>query len=469
MPRLTGCRWVHVVAASLAAFLAACSGNDAAIAETAQQLLIDNVTILDGSGGAAMPNAGLLVKDGQIVEILAADAPRPPAAQRIDGQQGFLLPGFIDMHSHLLFPRCPVEDGSFSFDERLSKRALSQQLDYGITTIRSPASPTLQGLALRDALARGEVRGPRAFASAELINGRDLTHDQMEAIVAEAMLAKPDYLKAYAALGPDQVRDLAAIAHEHDLPLIGHLQRTSWEEGVRLGVDHLVHAVDWSIDSLPAEKRDAYRAAAAGRRGFLSRLDWLEAFDPDAAQHQPLIDALVEKQVSVDLTLIALDAKFLPADAPRYRANPVLENFPELVADWNGCGNVSANWTPEDFEQWQRLRGKLFRWVERLNDAGVLLVSGTDLTNPWIAPGEGLHQEFELLAEAGLSTGDILRMTGANAAAALDSADIGMIEPGRRADLVLLSADPKADIRATRSIQWVMQGGTMVFTKGEKQ
>lgn len=97
-----------------------------------------------------------------------------------------------------------------------------------------------------------------------------------------------------------------------------------------------------------------------------------------------------------------------------------------------------------------------------MNDAGVLLVSGTDLTNEWIAPGDGLHQEFELLASAGLSPNQILRMTGANAAAALGRNDMGIVEKGRRADLILLSADPRILIGNTRSIEWVMQGGKFV-------
>ncbi len=91
-----------------------------------------------------------------------------------------------------------------------------------------------------------------------------------------------------------------------------------------------------------------------------------------------------------------------------------------------------------------------------------MLTTGTDLTNPWVIPGESLHQEFELLRQAGLSPLAILRMAGENGARALRRSDVGIIAPGRRADLVLLSADPRTDIRNTRKIVWTMKDGVVV-------
>nr|WP_269801007.1 amidohydrolase family protein [Allopontixanthobacter confluentis] len=139
-----------------------------------------------------------------------------------------------------------------------------------------------------------------------------------------------------------------------------------------------------------------------------------------------------------------------------------MRSFPELRDDWTRCDDATANWTQNDYRRWQAARPKLSSWIRRMADGGVVLVSGTDLTNEWIAPGEGLHQEFELLVEAGLTPNQVLRMTGANAAEALNLDDVGVIAEGRRADLVLLSADPRRLISNTRSIVWVMQGGEIV-------
>jgi imidazolonepropionase-like amidohydrolase len=446
--------------ASITILLASCTQPQAGTFE--DRTVIEHVTVLDGRGGAALTDARVVVENGRIVRVDRSSAIPAGTAKHIDGTGKFLVPGFIDMHAHLLFPRCTTGDGPPRFDRPLSEKALARQLEFGITTVRSPATPTVEGLALRDDLNAGRIRGPHAVASAELINDPGLSDAQLRQIVREALPHRPDYFKLYSRLGPEQVATVIDEAHRHRIPVIGHLQRTTWAQGVDLGIDHLVHSVDWSIDSLPVSARPAYAEALKTRKGFRSRIDWLEAFDPDGADQRRLISALARKRVSVDVTLIAYDGKFSPPGDGRFRRNPFLAAFRELRADWERCADATADWTADDYRRWQAAKLKLLAWVKRMSDGGVLLVSGTDLTNEWIAPGEGLHQEFELLAEAGLSPDQILRMTGANAAEALHRNDIGIIEAGRRADLVLLSADPRRAISNTRAIVWVMQGGKLV-------
>jgi imidazolonepropionase-like amidohydrolase len=449
----------HGALALLPAFLASCSAHQN---RNPSRITIDNVTVLDGRGGPALKKARVVVEGDHIVSVGLAPGATPAEGQVIDGTGKFLLPGFIDMHAHLLFPRCAPDDSAPRFDRKLSEKALSQQLDFGITTVRSPATPTIEGLRLRDDLNAGRVRGPRALAAAELINDTALDNDALRQVVRDALPYRPDYIKVYARLRPPEVATIIDEAHRHNLPVIGHLQQTSWAMGARLGIDHLAHAVDWSIESLPVASRAAYAETLKGRKGFRARIDWLEAFDPDTPDQKQLLAALARQRVSVDVTLIAYDAKFSPPSAPRYRRNPQLRSFPELRSDWERCDDATADWTADDFRRWQAAKPKLFGWVKRMSDAGVLLVSGTDLTNEWITPGDGLHQEFELLAQAGLSPDVILRMTGANAAEALRRNDVGIVEAGRRADLVLLSADPRQSIGNTRAIVWVMQGGKVV-------
>lgn len=451
-------RFSRLGAGVAAILLALCTG---AIADE-DATVIDHVTVLDGRGGPALADARVVVRGDRIVELGPAPATPPDGGRVVDGRGRFLLPGFIDMHAHLLFPRCAPGDATPRFDRALSEKAMSRLVDFGITTVRSPATPTVAGLALRDDLNAGRVRGPQALASAELINDPDLTDDQLRRIVRDALPYRPDYVKVYARLRPAQVATVIDEAHRHGIPVIGHLQRTTWAEGVALGIDHLAHSVDWSAASLPAERRAAYVAAAKTRRGFRPRIDWLEAFDPDGPDQRQLIAELARRRISVDVTLIAYDGKFSSPDDGRYRRNPFLASFPELHDDWERCAEATADWTADDYRRWQAARPKLLAWVRRMAEGGVLLVAGTDLTNEWVTPGDGLHQEFELLAEAGLTPDRILRMTGADAAAALARADIGIVEAGRRADLVMLSADPRLAIGDTRSIVWVMQGGKMV-------
>jgi imidazolonepropionase-like amidohydrolase len=440
--------------------LLGCRGDPARIGNV--DVIIEHVTVLDGRGGAPILDASITIAKGRIIRVASSAFVAAHGATRINGRGKFLLPGFIDMHAHLLFPRCVAEESVSRFDRPLSERALARHLDFGITTIRSPSAPTLEGLRLRNDLNEGQVRGPRAFASAELINDAAMTEAELRAAVREALPARPDYIKAYARLGPHQVASVVDEAHRHGIPVIGHLQQTSWMQGLDAGVDHFAHSVDWSAASLPIAARSAYALAQIKRRGFRARIDWLEAFDPHAPAHDRLLALLAQKQISVDVTLSAYDGKFSPAGEASGRATPSLNAFPELRTDWSRCNDATKSWTAEDFRRWRAAWPRLLTWIKRMHDSGVLLVTGTDLTNEWVLPGEGLHREFELLTTAGLTPNQILRMTGANAAKALRRNDIGIIEPGRRADIVLLAADPRQDIRNTRSIVWVMQGGRRI-------
>lgn len=458
----------RAIATAAATAIAAIGLAGAARGQAApERILIDHVHILDGHGGP--PVAGrVLVVGERIAGILPPTGPTLGDVTVIDGADGYLLPGFIDMHAHLLQPRCAVDSIPFvRFGRDVSERMMSVLLDFGVTTVRSPATPTIDGLKLRDDLNAGRVRGPRAFASAELINDPSLTDAGLRAVVRDALPYRPDYFKVYARLSPEAVASVIDEAHRHAIPVIGHMGRTSWLEAARLGIDHLAHAVDWSPKTLTAAARDHYAAAIRrhGIRGvFRARIDWLELLDLESPDVREMIAAVAARGISVDLTLIAYDTKFAAPNGGRYAENRFARIVPELHRDWTQCPDISAtgDWTGDDYRRWNAAYPKLQALVRLMRDAGVLLVSGTDLTNPWIIPGESLHQEFELLVAAGLSPAEVLKMTGENAARALRSPDVGLIEVGRRADLVLLGANPLDAIGNTRGIRWVMQAGRRV-------
>ncbi len=424
--------------------------------------VITNVTILDGRGSEPRPNASIVVTSGRIAAIGGAHADRPVGAQVIDGHGGYLLPGFIDMHAHLLVPRCGRQADGSIFDRGVSERMLAVLLDFGITTIRSPANPTVSGLRLRDDLNAGRVRGPFAFASAEFINDPSLAENELRQIVRDALQYRPDYFKVYARLSPPAVAAVLDEAHAHGIPVIGHLGETSWLEGARLGIDYLTHAADWSASTLPPERRAAYTEAVRIRGAMRARIDWLELLDLGAPAVRAMVDEVARRGIAIDPTLVAYDTKFSAPDGGRYRRDQYVGLVPEMLSDWTACSRITADWTADDYSRWRAAYPKMQALVRLLRDGGIPLTTGTDLTNPWVIPGESLHREFELLAEAGLSPGEILRMTGVNAARSLRRSDIGAIEIGRRADFVLIRANPLLDIRNTRHIRWTMKGGLVV-------
>jgi hypothetical protein len=172
------------------------------------------------------------------------------------------------------------------------------------------------------------------------------------------------------------------------------------------------------------------------------------------------VRTIAERHVPVDPTLIAYATKFL-GDTPRYRASPSLWLAPPpLRESWRGA---LADWTAGDFARGHRLWPKVLRLVRRYHEAGVPLCAGSDVPNPWVVPGAGLHDELELLVSAGLPPLDVLRLATLNGAEAMGLlAERGTIEPGKAADLVVLAADPVADIRNTRTIRMVIQDGRML-------
>jgi imidazolonepropionase-like amidohydrolase len=125
-------------------------------------------------------------------------------------------------------------------------------------------------------------------------------------------------------------------------------------------------------------------------------------------------------------------------------------------------GSFTASWKDEQYRQAQAQWPKALALTKLLFDRGVLLTVGTDTPTPWIIPGVSFHEELRLLADAGIPARDILRMATANGARALGrEKEIGALKPGMRADLVVLRANPLADIGNTREIELVIQGGTV--------
>jgi imidazolonepropionase-like amidohydrolase len=446
---------------ALTSALMVCAGL-ALAQEPRPPTIITNVNILDGRGGP--PRPGRVVVRGERIESVGpSDGPPPTGAVMIDGGGGYLVPGFIDMHAHLMFPRCGRDGAPPYFDRDVSEKMISTLLDFGITTVRSPATPTIAGLAMRDDLNAGRLRGPHAFAAAELINDAKLDDAQLRKLVRDALPYRPDYFKVYAALSPQAVATVIDEAHAHGIRVIGHLGRTSWLEAARLGIDYLTHAVDWSPKTLTPERRSAHGAAirkyGAIVGPFRARIDWLELLDLDSREVRDMVREVAAHGISVDPTLVAYDTKFAAPNGGRYAANAFVDVIPELHQDWINCPDGTSDWKSEDYRRWNAVYPKLQAVLRMMRDAGVLLTTGTDLTNPWVIPGESLHQEFELLVAAGFPPAEVLAMTGANAAKALKSEQVGLIEAGRKADLVLLAANPLVNISNTRSIQWVMQAG----------
>ncbi len=427
-------------------------------------LALVGVTVIDGLGNPPQPDRAVVIRDGRIADVAPAagfTAPRGATVVKLPGR--FLMPGLIDLHAHVtILPQ--NEDGSLAetIDRGESEQVLKTLLAFGITTVRNPAAPAADGVALRDAVAAGEIPGPRILTAGDALNRATAPFGPFAATPGQASVRAEierqaalgvDAIKVYASLPPALVGAAIDAAHARGLPVIGHLQRTTWTEAARLGIDAITHGAPWSAAYLPEEARAGYGGS------LRDRITWLEKVDLEGRSIGEMIAALAEGGVAVDPTLIAYHTKFF-GDQAQHRENPELGLVsPTIRAMWQRSTFVD-DWTAEDFARAQAAWPRVLELTRKLHDGGVLLAAGSDLPNPWVIPGVSFHRELRLLHDAGIPAIEVLKLATMNGAIALGlEAEIGSVEPGKVADLIVLGADPTVSLGNTRAISHVFRGG----------
>ena len=428
---------------------------------------LKNVTVINGKGNSPLSNRIVLLKGQQIYDIGESDRYQcPPGTRIIDLSGRYLMPGLIDMHAHATI--LPVnEDGSLSlrYDPPTSHKVLRMLLAFGITTIRNPSAPTLDGVELREAVRKGAVLGPRILTAGsppqrtQSLNGPFVsfrTPDDLRKEIRRQAEAGVDFIKVYAAMPPDLLQIAIEEAHRHGLKVIGHLQRTTWTEAAQMGIDAITHGAPWSPEYLPADKRADYQQTMKGRSY------WMEHVDLSSSSITEMVDAIAKNRVSIDPTLIAYHTKFW-GDDQRYLNHPEQELVPKIILDGWRRGTFTSDWTASDYDKAKAGWPKILGLTKLLHDKGVLLTAGSDFPNPWVIPGVSLHEELSLLVEAKIPPLQVIKIGTYNGATALGlDRELGSVEKGKQADLLVLRADPSVDIRNSRSIEWVIRGGELL-------
>jgi imidazolonepropionase-like amidohydrolase len=371
----------------------------------------------------------------------------------IDASGKFVLPGFTDLHAHILLHPWD-EQGNIRprWDRPSVEQMLRTFLAFGVTTIRDPGSETEAAVTLRALLAKGALTGPSLVTCGRILNESAFDPEPFmpvrnaDAVRREIRYQKAagvDCIKVYGSMSPELVKVAIDEAHALGLPVLGHLQRTTWARAAELGIDGVEHPASWSPDG----------------GGLFDRVTWLESLDP--ASIAAMARTLAERHVIVDPTLVAMETKFF-GDEHR---NDDLSLVPPLHARGWKAGAFTRDWTPEQYGAAKKAWPKLLSITKALHDAGVVLTVGTDTPTPWIVAGASVSREMQLLHDAGLSNMEVLRAATANAALALKRPDLGAVKSGMRADLVVLDADPLADLRNTGKVFAVVKGGVAYYPR----
>ena len=411
-------------------------------------LVIHDVTLIDGTGAPPLERAIVRIEDGRIASIDRGVEDVPAGVEVIDGRGLWAAPGLIDTHVHL---------------DLAGMESLPLFLAAGVTTIRDLGGPLEGLLAARRALADGAA-GPRLLFAGPFIDGDPPTWpaqqpgsnepDAAVAAVDERLAAGADAIKLYTTLPLESAR--RCIEHvDGRVPVTGHLGRTLSSEAMAAGIDGLEHALLTPYNDFAPEELRTAPGEVMVTPGFWQKVyrGWLTA-DLDSERARRWIALLVERDVSLCPTLTVAPGA---GDAPDEQ---LLRYAPRVAERWREASGLREATSPEAQALARGARARLQELVGRVHQAGGRIVAGTDTgAIRHLVPGFGLHEELSHLAGAGLSNMDVLRAATGRAAEALWGSDLGTIEPGKRADLLLVRRNPLEDLGALREIERVVAGG----------
>ncbi len=404
----------------------------------AETLAIVGGTLIDGTGSGPVPDSVVVIEKGRIV----AAGPRPlvkipHGATKIDARGKTILPGLWDMHAHFE----QVEWGPI-------------YLAAGVTTVRDCGNEFEFITAVRDAIANGRGLGPRLLL-AGVVDGtgplalgveRVDTPEQAKMWTDRYHEAGFQQMKIYSSVQLEELKIVADEAHHLGMTVTGHIpEGLTAYQGVAAGLDminHIQYVADIMRGPLPANA---------------TRLDSLKAdggVDVNSPEAKKAVAFLVEHGTVIDPTLALFELYSASSAKPVATFEPGLAKVaPELQEE------LSFDAPPTPFTALlEKAVQKGVEVVGVLHRAGVPIVAGTDQA----VPGHSLHREIELYVQAGFTPMEAIQSATIVPARAMGvDKEVGTIEAGKRAEVVILSANPLESIRNIRTVEFVVTNGVM--------
>ncbi|MBI4488667.1 MAG: amidohydrolase family protein [Deltaproteobacteria bacterium] len=437
-------------------------------------VVIQGGQLIDGNGGKPLDRATVIVEGNRIKRVAQGRVDFPKDARVIDASGKTILPGLIDNHVHY--------------------RNHSGQLflSHGVTSVRDLGNPVEWILAQRDAIALGKIPGPRIFCAGGGFYGKATRgHHMVPADPEEARRMTKrliergvDYIKIHLGVPLDITRAVSDEAHSLGMRVSGHLE-ASLMPYAEAGVNGVEHATGCAEATIRSEE---------GIRKFKALNLWLQKFlgpwTLAEREHYPEVtDFLARKRVFIEPTMVLWGASlgkrekweredygllknpglaYIPEDqrllwldhhylayGPRVKEEPAQE---VVVGNRYSIYGI----LPED--QLKDGHGRLQEFLCQLVKAGGNVVTGTD-SGAAVIPGVSLHRELELMVAAGLSPMQAIQAAtkvGADYLGRLK--DLGTLEEGKLADLIVVGGNPLEDITQSRRIEVVIKDGEIIDT-----
>ena len=398
--------------------------------------VLDDVTLIDGTGAAALPGARLVVAGGRIQRVgRMAEVAVPAGAELVTLGGRTIMPGLVDAHFH-------IED-----DPKLALR----QLANGVTAFRDPGAWMEKFDPLRAMIATDRLPGPRMSLCGPHIDGPNPAYpkdsvvardpDEARALAERNISDGASAIKVYFRLPLASVRAVVEVCHAHDVPCTAHLEILDARDALRAGLDGVEHITSFGTCLVPPMRAEQYRQAVLADNDARDRGRYALFAEADFGRPEALdLFAIVaERRPFVDATLAVFEARASapPADWPREFVTTGLAGYANMK-----------------------------RLAAAMHQHGARLVLGGHSTVPFAGRGEAPFRELELLVESGLTRAEAIR------AATLDGArflrldrDLGSLEAGKRADLIVLRGNPADDLSAVRRLERVMVDGRWIETQ----
>jgi imidazolonepropionase-like amidohydrolase len=434
---------------------------------TPRPLVLTHVTVLDMTGAPARPDMAVVITGDRITELGRSRSVRMPRdAQVVDATGKFLIPGLWDMHVHWFH-----------------KDYLPLFIANGVTGIRVMWGAPFH-YQWRQEIEQGTLRGPRMAIGSPIVDGPTPIWPGSTAVkdgaegrqfVVQMKQEGADFIKVYSRLPREAYFAIADEAKKQGLPFAGHVPDavsvTEASDAGQKSIEHLtgfLTACSTREEELRKGRDEAWSKTPPGQtfpdRASLRPLNrlMLDTFSPEKAN--ALYARFVRNHTWQCPTLTVLRNMAFIQD-PAIRNDPRVKYMPpEIVSGWDPTGDFRLkDRTEEDVQLQQAAYRKLKELIAPMRRAGVEFLAGTDVLNPYCFPGFSLHDELALLVEAGLSPMEALQAATLNPARYLGKdKDLGTVEKGKLADLVLLDASPLEDIDNSRKIDAVVFGGKLL-------